>query len=254
MTMIDRSNNNGTDNFVTAHKAGVTHAYFKATDGAVGSDGKMFVDSTYHERFAAADAAGVVPGAYHFAEHGNPTVEADHFLSVIGTPKAGRLRPCLDLESGEDAAWAAAFVEHLHAKLGYWPVLYGNTSTIPALRSASASVRACPWWAANYGVNDGQRHPLPAGIAPAAHQYTSVARFPGISGDTDASVFLDETVMLVPAAKPAGPTRPDHYRVEYTTKAGKRETRETRHPVLWQHAHRHANWRGDLVIHPVHKP
>ena len=196
--LIDRSNNNAADNYAAAHKAGVTHAYFKATDGLA------FVDSTYHERFAAADAAGIVPGAYHFAEHGNPVAEADHFLGVIHAPKAGRLRPCLDLESGQSAAWAGAFVLHLHAKLGYWPVIYGNTSTIPALRAANAAVRACPWWRAEYGPNDGERHPLANGtLGASAHQYTSEAHVAGISGTTDASVFLvPVAVMLVPGPKP----------------------------------------------------
>ena len=195
--LIDRSNNNGTDNYPAAKKAGVTHAYFKATDGL------EFVDATYHERFAAADDAGIIVGAYHYGEHGAPVAEADHFLSIIHAPRAGRLRPCLDLESGQSAEWAAAFVEHLHANLGYWPVIYGNTSTIPALRAANASVRACPWWRAEYGPNDGSRHALTGGSQGAvAHQYTSNAHVAGLSGATDASVFLlNPAVMTVPTPK-----------------------------------------------------
>src|SRR5213078_153580 len=100
--LIDRSNNNGPDSYAEAKNAGVTHAYFKATDGT------GFVDSTYKDRMKRAQAAGIVCGAYHFAENGSPIAEADHFLSVIGTPAAGHLRPCLDLESGGSAAWAAA--------------------------------------------------------------------------------------------------------------------------------------------------
>ena len=196
--LIDRSNNNGADNYGSAAKAGVTHAYFKATDGT------SFVDSTYHDRCTRARGAGIIVGGYHFAEHGDPVAEADHFLSVIGTPPAGHLRPCLDLESGEDAAWAGAFVLHIHAKLGYWPVVYGNTSTIPTLRAANAAVRACPWWRAEYGPNDGQQHPLTNGpMGAAAHQYTSKATITGIDGNTDASVFLlPVAVMLIPDAAP----------------------------------------------------
>jgi lysozyme len=246
--LVDRSNNNAADDLVAAKKMGVSALYAKA------SESTGFTDSTYHERISAGRAAGLKVGAYHFAGQASPVAEADHFLSVIGVPKPGDLRPCLDLESGESAAWAAAFVEHLHSKLGYWPALYGNTSTIPGLRAANASVRACPWWRAEFSVNDGKRHALQGGdMGAAAHQYTSVATIAGISGHTDASIFLNEAAMLVPTAKKVWPA-PDHWNLAYTDKAGKRQSVHTKHPVLWQTRHRHAKDRGELVQIPVFHP
>jgi len=248
--LIDRSNNNGADNYAAAKNAGVTHAYFKATDGT------DFVDSTFLTRRAEAHAAGIVAGGYHFAEHGDPIAEANHFLSVVGHPRAGQLRPCLDLESGEDEAWTAAFVSHLKTELGYWPVLYGNTSTIPALRSASASIKACPWWRAEYGPNDGTRHPLQGGDQGAsAHQYTSVAHIAGISGNTDASVFLEPVaVMLVPtpAKKAKKWAKPDHYEVHYTDVFGDAQVVKTKHPGLWEHRHPLARRRSHTGLAGVH--
>jgi GH25 family lysozyme M1 (1,4-beta-N-acetylmuramidase) len=243
--LIDRSNNNGADSYAEAKKAGVTHAYFKA------SDGTGFVDSTYKDRMARAHAAGIICGAYHFAEHGSPVAEATHFLSVIGTPAAGHMRPCLDLESGESAAWAAAFVEHLHAKLGYYPVLYGNTSTIPALRSASAAVRACPWWRAEFGPNDGTRHALQGGdMGASAHQYTSTAHVPGIEGATDASVFLaPAATMLVPATRPKW-RRPKSVTVHWVGGDGKPRSREFRGLGWFQFRHPRAWWRGAVTSKP----
>jgi lysozyme len=248
--MVDRSNNNGADNYAAAKRAGVTHAYFKA------SEGTGFTDSTYKTRKTEALAADLVVGAYHFAQHGTPLAEAEHFLSVIGTPAQGRMRPCLDLETGQTAAWAAAFVEHLHAKLGYWPVIYGNTSTIPALRAASVSVRACPWWRAEFGPNDGAHHALSGGaMGAAAHQYTSVAHFNGISGATDASVFLDEKAMLVPASKPAKP-KVVGSEVSWVNKHAKRDSKHLRHvnPHTWMRLRHPRAWRrGRVIVTPIHK-
>jgi len=248
--LIDRSNNNGTDDYAAAHKAGVTHAYFKATDGT------GFVDSTYHDRCARARAAGIIPGGYHFAEHGDPVAEANHFLSVIGTPPAGHLRPCLDLESGESAAWAAAFVERIHAKLGYWPVLYGNTSTIPALRAANASVRACPWWRAEYGPNDGQRHALAGGdMGAAAHQYTSEAHIAGVEGATDASVFLvPVAALLIPGAKPVRKPKFIGVTSHWTGKDGKPKSGDFRGDYWFKVRHPRAILHGEVRHVPRFKP
>jgi lysozyme len=188
---LDRSNVNGPDDY---KKAGVTHLYLKV------SEGTGFVDSTYIQRRQQAKAAGAKTGGYHFAGHNDPVAEATFFLSKLVAPAAGDLKPCLDLESGQSAAWAAAFVQHVHDKLGFWPVLYGSTSFIQPMRS-NATLRHCPWWRAEFGPNDGQRHALAGGdMGAAAHQYTSVATLVGISGRTDVSALLNEAQLLVPGA------------------------------------------------------
>jgi len=252
--LIDRSNNNGADDYAVAHKAGVTHGSFKATDGVVMADGKMFVDATYTDRMARAQKSGIICGAYHFAQHGDPVAEADHFLSVIGTPSAGHLRPCLDLEEGQSAAWADAFVRHIQAKLGYLPILYGSTSQIPAVRAGSTAARACPWWRAEYGPNDGARHPLQGGdMGAAAHQYTSVAHITGIEGHTDASVFLASPVaMLVPATRPKW-HRPDGVTVHWVGGDGKPRSGDFRGLGWFQFRHPRAWWRGTVTSKPTAK-
>lgn len=194
MRFIDRSNVNGADNL---RQAGVTHLYLKATEGV------SYVDATFARRRSQAHAAGVIVGAYHFASLDNPVAECDHFLGVIGATSPGEFRPCLDLERGtvvSDVAWAEAWVSHFRSRRGYLPVIYGSTSLIGPLRSRSKLLAACPWWRAEYGPNDGRITPLAGGrMGATAHQYTSVAVFPGISGHTDASVFVAPiTPMLVP--------------------------------------------------------
>lgn len=246
--LIDRSNNNSADDYAAAHNAGVTHAYFKATDGL------SFVDATYKDRMKRAQAAGIVCGAYHFAEHGDPVTEATHFLNVVGKPTAGHLRPCLDLESGESATWADAFLRHVHAELGYWPVLYGSTSQIPAVRAGSSAARACAWWRAEYGPNDGGRHALQGGdMGAAAHQYTSAAHITGVEGDTDASVFLaSPVVMLVPATRPKW-RRPKGITATWVGGDGKPRSGDF-HGLGWfQLRHPRAWWRGQVTSKPRQK-
>lgn len=250
---IDRSNVNGADDYA---KAGVTHIYLKVTQGALDT---AFVDSTFLQRRAAAHAAGAIAGGYHFAGHEDPIAEADFFLAHVGHPRVGQLRPCLDLEDGQSAAWAEAFVKHLHAELGYWPVLYGSTSFIAPMRAASAVLRACPWWRAEYGPNDGAHHALQGGdMGCSAHQYTSVARFPGISGDCDASVFLDEAAMLVPTPAAPKPAKPKIVgsEVSWVDKADKRQTKHLRHvnPHAWLALRHPRAWRrGQATVNPVRK-
>jgi GH25 family lysozyme M1 (1,4-beta-N-acetylmuramidase) len=246
IVFVDRSNNNGSDDYKAAP---VTHAYFKATDGTT------FVDSTYTSRCKAARAAGAIVGAYHFAEQSDPATEADHFLSTIGKQQPGWFRPCLDLEGGQTAGWAEAFVKHVEARLGYLPVLYGNTSQISTVRAASVLLRSCPWWRAEYGPNDGARHTLAGGEqGAAAHQYTSAAAVRGISGHTDQSVFLQPVeAMLVPAPRKKY-KRPEHYTLTYVDATGKTQAIKSKHPGLWQARHPRARWRGTFSTTPHPKP
>ena len=193
---IDRSNVNSlADNYATGD---IQYLYLKATQGTT------FVDSTRNARRALAARAGVhIVGDYHFANLEDPVAECEHFLSVIGRPAAGAFRPCLDLERGttvSDVGWAEAWIAHFRGKMGYLPVLYGSTSLIVGLRASSALIRACPWWRAEFGINDGHFHPLQGGTLGAnAHQFTDQAHIPGIVGNTDQSVFCaPATPMIVP--------------------------------------------------------
>lgn len=230
---IDRSNVNGADDL---RKAGVSDIYLKATEGTT------FRDGTYQQRRAQARLAGARSGAYHFARQNTPATEADFFLTTIGTPKPGDLRPCLDLEDGQSTAWAEAFVKHVRDSLGYWPVLYGSTSFIAPMRAASQTLRNCAWWRAEYGQNDGKRHALDGGDqGAAAHQYTSAATFPGIAGKTDASVILHGKNLVVPAAKP---------RKRYVIKRDGDVVGHTNHYRAWLRIHRpFAHGGHDLTIH-----
>jgi len=194
----DRSDNNGTDDYKLAH---AKHLYVKITDGLSGDQ-----SSAYTARVGAARAAKVVTGAYHYGQNDDPRAECDHFIdtltSVDRAPRPGDLRPAVDVEEGQSAAWVEDFASHFRSRVGYWPTLYGNTSTIAPMRSASALLAALPWWRAEYGADDGRVHPLSGGsLGCAIHQYTEKAVFTGISGATDANIAMRGDLMLVPRRK-----------------------------------------------------
>lgn len=263
--MIDRANVNGSDDYHQAHRAGVRWAYFKATEG------QGFIDRTYHARRKAARAAGIVTGAYMFSDNTDPAAEVRLFLDEIGDQghRIGELRPCVDIERSPHGVptlqHTIAMLEHLHDALGYWPVVYGSTSVIAPYRSASVVVRACPWWRAEYGSNDGRDHGLQGGDGgAAAHQYTSVGVISGISGHTDVSHVLRGDVLFVPRPKPSKPTRPPavkwrwaRWRLgigEYADHQGDPEMRPRRAPRVippaWWGAVR---WYQKNVIRPAKK-
>ena len=191
----DRSDNNGVDDYKLAH---ATHLYAKITDGISSSQA-----SAYKARVDAARAARAVTGAYHFAQNNDPRGECDFFIDTLTTadrlPKPGDLRPAVDVERAQSVAWVEDFATHFRSRLGYWPTLYGNTSTIAPMRNTSAILRELPWWRAEYGADDGRAHPLAGGaMGCAIHQYTEKAVFAGISGFTDANIAMRGDLMLVP--------------------------------------------------------
>lgn len=200
--MIDRANVNAPDNEAEARRHGVRWAYLKATEGL------GFTDATYHGRLHDCHAANIVAGAYMFTDNRSAAGEVRHFLDVIADPAPGQLRPCLDAERSSggvpSTGFVVAAVEALRRELGYWPTLYGSTSVIGPMRRASMVVRACPYWRAEYGPNDGRLHSLQGGASgAAAHQYTSVGHIAGVNGATDVSVMLRPDMLLVP--HPAAP-------------------------------------------------
>jgi lysozyme len=192
--MIDLSNNNrGPVDFQRAFReGGHRRLYLKATEGL------GFTDVTYRERLLQARRAGFRVGPYHFAHSGNdPRAEARKFHAVVG--RNWDLRPCLDYETGTPSLrWAVAFNAEARRLFGKTPLLYSYQDFI---RRLGASVRIAPLWIAAYGPNDGRDHGVPrAGVhpfEPAAHQFTSRGRVPGIRGLVDVSRVIDASALDV---------------------------------------------------------
>jgi GH25 family lysozyme M1 (1,4-beta-N-acetylmuramidase) len=121
----DISHHQAKVNIKTAKAAGLRWLYHKATEG------ETFTDDQYASRRAAAAAAGLPFGAYHFARpDGNDAfVEARRFMAVAD-PRPGDLRPVLDLEvmgthTNESLRnWAKVFVDRVTEHTGVRPIVY----------------------------------------------------------------------------------------------------------------------------------
>lgn len=125
------------------------------------TEGGTFVDPRFAATLPTLKPAGVMAGAYHFANATDPIKQAEHFLRTV-EPFPGTLL-ALDCESNDRSKFgtmsfeqAAVFVKHVHERTGRWPVFYTYDSMLRSgMERASAEVRSvlgrCPLWLAKYG-------------------------------------------------------------------------------------------------------
>lgn len=139
-------------------------------------------DWRYAERQSQAMRAGLLWGAYHFADGTDPVRQADHFLGVVaashplvsGPAQEEKNRPgvllVLDFEQNHyrggnmSVGQAAAFAQRIKERTGKYPGIYGSEYRLrQTFGGASGAQRAvlsnCWLWVANY-------HAQPRGISP----------------------------------------------------------------------------------------
>lgn len=177
---VDVSNNNGHVDFAAVKKAGAVGVYLKVTEGT------SFVDPYYEANYKAAKAAGLRVGGYHFAHPKNSALqELGFFLSHLKLEK-GDLKPALDLEVQEVSwanvhAFASAFLNHLHTKVGERGVLYCGSWF---LKDAGLDVRPEQKWVPSYGAAPKSKW--------AAWQFSNgTPKYPGAVAKLDTSVIPD---------------------------------------------------------------
>lgn len=172
-------------NFAQMRDEGIVAAIHEATFPPAARDEK------YLGRQDAAVRAGLLWGAYHYANASDPIRQADQFLSVVErawrSAEAGA-RPneillILDFEKNGHypggtmrIEQAAAFVERIHERTGKYPGLYSGENRLRALLKnpgVSAATRAtlarCWLWIANYHY---EPHNLPLWGDWSLWQYT----------------------------------------------------------------------------------
>jgi lysozyme len=130
-------------------------------------------DSKYFERQQAATRAGLLWGAYHYANGTDPIRQADHFLSVVSSawaqtdPAARSNGVLLVLDFEKNGHYpggtmrvdqAVAFVERIRERTGKYPGIYSGeyhmrqTLGSRNLSAVQKSILAKCWlWLANYG-------------------------------------------------------------------------------------------------------
>src|SRR5256885_10341701 len=139
-------------------------------------------DWRYAERQLQAMRAGLLWGAYHFADGTDPIRQADHFLAVVasshplvsGPAQEEKNRPgvllVLDFESNHyhggnmSVGQAVAFVQRIKERTGKYPGIYGSENRLRQMFSGvgggqRAILSNCWLWVANY-------HAQPRGISP----------------------------------------------------------------------------------------
>lgn len=113
-----------------------------------GGDVGLYMDSHATANYRNAIATGKTVIGYHFAGGKDPIAEADYFLRAM-SPLAENDVYALDWEVShpDPVGWVLKFVNHVHDKIGVWPLVYMNISTANA-HDWSPVFKHCGYWCA----------------------------------------------------------------------------------------------------------
>ncbi len=197
--VLDISHYQPSVDFPAVKTAGIAAVFIKATEG-VG-----YTDASWSAHTAAATAAGLLVGSYHFCTGAPPQEQADHFLGVV-TPVVGSV-VMLDFEhnpsgptaSADQVAQLGTIIEKVIGRppliyCGRWqiPVPHPVLSTWPLMLPEYGKTPYCP----------------PGWSTWLFHQYTGSGHVGGIDGDVDRSVFAGTQAELIAWWKPASSAIP----------------------------------------------
>jgi lysozyme len=182
---IDVSKYQGTIDFAKVSAAGMRYVFVKATEGITG------VDPDYAHNVAAARAAGLVVGTYHFYEtDDDPSAQFGNFRQHADV-KPGDLPPVVDIEvlakgSRPDLADdLKSFLAQLEQAYGVKPILYSGVSFA---NEYLAGFSAYPLWVAEYTSASAPK--VPTGWATWTFwQYSQSGAVAGVSGAVDMDRF-----------------------------------------------------------------
>jgi lysozyme len=182
---VDVSKYQGTIDFTKIKAAGNTYVFVKATEGITG------VDPDYARNMAAARAAGLVVGSYHFYEtDDDPSAQFGNFRQHADV-KPGDLPPVVDIEvlakgSRPDLADdLKSFLAQLEQAYGAKPILYSGVSFA---NEYLAGFGAYPLWVAEYTSAPAPK--VPTGWTTWTFwQYSQSGTVSGIGGAVDMDRF-----------------------------------------------------------------
>ncbi|MHB8450619.1 MAG: GH25 family lysozyme [Mycobacteriales bacterium] len=167
--------------------AGQRFAIVKATEGT------FYTNPYYSQDVAAAQAAGLFVGSYHYAHPDeSAAAQADMFAQTIGNMRDGELPPVLDLEEsgglGTAAliSWTQAFLGRLQSDTGRVPMIYSYPSFWQSSMGNTTAFDSYPLWLADY--TNAAEPWVPGGWSSyTLWQYTDQDSLPGIQGAVDDS-------------------------------------------------------------------
>jgi lysozyme len=135
--------------FPKIKSAGIAAVLLKATQGS------SWIDATFVGRVAAAQAAGLMVGAYHFADATDPATQVSHFLSIGGSLSVLAIDSEANGIGGTvSVAQTAELAARLQMATGRLPLVYmGRWGPSENGAGLPNSVLArCPLWLPEYGT------------------------------------------------------------------------------------------------------
>jgi GH25 family lysozyme M1 (1,4-beta-N-acetylmuramidase) len=176
-------------NWTAVRRSGQVFAFIKATGGS------NRVDPWFKREWAAAGRAGMIRGAYHYADPSrSAAAQAALVVSVVGsTREANDLGIVLDLESSGGLGptrlgyWAHTFLREVERRTGRVPIIYSAPYFWRDHMRNNTSFGAYPLWLARY--SKARPGPLRGWERWTFWQHTAEHRVPGIPGDVDHNVM-----------------------------------------------------------------
>jgi GH25 family lysozyme M1 (1,4-beta-N-acetylmuramidase) len=176
-------------NWSAVKGSGQSFTFMKATQGT------SFVDPWFAREWAAAGRAGLVRGAYHYAD---PTQSADAQAAFVvrtvgSTREQGNLGIALDLEStgglspSQLASWAHAFMDGVERRTGRVPILYTYVYFWQHAMANNRTFGAYPLWLARWSST--RPAPLAGWTQWTFWQHSSTSHLPGIPGEVDHNIM-----------------------------------------------------------------
>ena len=177
------------------------------------SEGTTYADPYFPANWQGIRAAGMVRGAYHFAQPNANTADAEaaYFLQTL-TAAGGLQRGdlvALDLEAGSGnlLGWAVAWLQTVEAAVGFKPLLYSSVGFMqPHGLLGSAILGQYGLWLASYSSTFPA---APAGWSVVAFwQSSDSGTVPGVSGHCDLTSFNGTAAQLALYGMPEPPPKP----------------------------------------------
>ncbi len=181
---IDVSKDQGEVDWTAVAGSGYAFAFIKATDG------QDYLDPMFAQNWAAAKAAGLLRGAYHFFRaEDSPQVQAEWFWQNVGG--GAELPLVVDVEESmsQSAAVVVANLQQFLASLAQWTSQTPMVYTAPGFWNGlgTTAFGSFPLWVAEYGV---AQPSLPAGWTLWDFwQHSQSGQVAGIQGNVDLDVF-----------------------------------------------------------------
>lgn len=202
MPGIDVSHYQGQVDWPVVAASGVRFAFIRA------SHGSRIADTTFGRNWAAARAAGLARGAYHFYSFcQDGPAQARHFLALLGADH-GELPPVVDVEYRGNCAGAratprrelhaglAAFAATVAAAVGQRPLLYTTPELYLRLRLHEQDF-------AGLWLQDFAAPPALPGVRWDFWQYR-IGRLPGLSGPVDCDLVRGDWARRLAPPGPQG--------------------------------------------------